>query len=135
MQKAAGRVDVPKPRKRANWVCPRCGQDNSPFVPDCLCGPPLEGPPPALLDGEIVRKSEVLRELGGRFPRMRPRIELDRDAFGRPLDWHWPGKRGWAYGFDADRMGVAVYSRQVAGPSEERIVSGSHRTATSRRSS
>jgi hypothetical protein len=102
-----------QPSDPNNWLCPCCGRENTSFAPDCPCAPPPEGDPPPLIDGEVVRKAAVRRALAARFPTMRPAIELDGDNFGRPLDWHWPGRRGWGYVYSADTMGVVVTGAQT----------------------
>ena len=65
--------------------------------------------------GDAVRRSVVLRELAERFPKLRPRMELERDQFGQAVDWQWPGRYGYAYAYDDSRMGVVVEARKVAG--------------------
>ncbi|NCO43031.1 MAG: hypothetical protein COY42_18495 [Armatimonadetes bacterium CG_4_10_14_0_8_um_filter_66_14] len=103
----------PQPSNPTNWLCSRCGKENVPLAADCECRPRPDGDPPSLLDGETVRRAAVCRELEARFPKLRPRVELDRDNYGRPLDWHWPGRRGWGYLYSADTMGVVVTGAQT----------------------
>jgi hypothetical protein len=51
-----------------------------------------------------------------RFPWARPKVELDRcERTGQAVDWSWRGRRGYAYAYSAELIGIVVQSRQVAG--------------------
>jgi len=65
--------------------------------------------------GDVVRRTAALRELEARFPKLRPRIDLERDQSGRAVDWQVPGRHGYAYAHDGDHMAVVVEARTVAG--------------------
>jgi hypothetical protein len=51
---------------------------------------------------------------------MRPRIQMEVDQFGRMVDWTWYARRGYAYLYNEESMGVTVESLKTAAALRQR---------------
>lgn len=65
-------------------------------------------------DGEVLDLSAVTRQLELRLRGMHPRIQLETDELGRPIDWTWYARGGHAYAYSDELMAVTVESPQTA---------------------